>query len=134
LESPWKGAFIDTPWSEAPEAAKISSTNTAISPTAKVVFGTARIGAFIDISHTLIRGPGENCSQVSTTPRITEICDTSEQLIAGVVDTGDKYLFANISGIFEQIGNGPHGILRGPEDTDSWKNPMPKEVTKLGKN
>jgi hypothetical protein len=79
------------------------------------VIGTARKGSSIDISHILIRGPGDNCSQVSTTPRITEICDTSEQLIDGVVDTGDKYLFANMSGIFEKIGNGPHGILRGPD-------------------
>ncbi len=42
--------------------------------------------------------------------------------IAGLVDTADKHSFANISTNFPQkIWNGPNGILRGPEKTDSWK-------------
>jgi hypothetical protein len=36
--------------------------------------------------------------------------------MAGVVDTGDKYSFANISANFR---NGPNGILGGPGDKDS---------------
>jgi hypothetical protein len=37
------------------------------------------------------------------------VVDTAEQLIAGVVDTGDKYSFANISANFKR----PHWNTRG---------------------
>ncbi len=47
------------------------------------------------------------------------VVDTSEQLIPGVVDTRDKLSFGNI---IQKILNGLNEILRGPGDTDSWKN------------
>ncbi len=42
-------------------------------------------------------------------------------LIAGVLDAGDKNLFANISANFVKIQNCLIGLLRGPRETDSWK-------------
>jgi hypothetical protein len=40
---------------------------------------------------------------------------TCEQLIAGVIDTGEKHSFANIFAKFRKIiRNGPNGILSGP--------------------
>ncbi len=46
----------------------------------------------------------------------------NDYFIAGVVDTADKHLFANIPRIFEKIRNDPNGILRGLGWTDLWKN------------
>ncbi len=44
--------------------------------------------------------------------RIDPRCrDTGEQFFAGVVDTGDKLSFANISANFQKIQNGPKRIL-----------------------
>ncbi len=45
---------------------------------------------------------------------------------AGVVDTADKHSIAIISSKFLKIRNDPNGILRGPGDTDLWKNPKSK--------
>jgi hypothetical protein len=40
------------------------------------------------------------------------VVDTAEQFISVIViDTGDKYSFANISENFRKIQNGPNGIL-----------------------
>jgi hypothetical protein len=44
---------------------------------------------------------------------------TFEQLIAGVVDTGNKHKVVNISANFVKIHNSPKGIFRGPRETDS---------------
>ncbi len=70
----------------------------------------------------------KNLSPVSTTPAITENpwqgllagnVDTSEQLIASVVDIGDKHSFANISTNFRKIlssaalGMNLYGMTKG---------------------
>jgi hypothetical protein len=78
--------------------------------------------------------PVINLSAVSTTLAITEnpwqglitgvnntgnkffpdVVDTAEQLIAGVVDTGDKHSFAIISANFQKNSKLPHCYTRGP--------------------
>jgi hypothetical protein len=42
------------------------------------------------------------------------VIDTAEQFIAGVVDTGDKYSFANISANFRKNSKRPHWNTLGP--------------------
>jgi len=49
----------------------------------------------------------------------------------GVNDTGGAPWAANISRIFEKIQPGPNGILRGLEETDSWKKPEVETLVTL---
>ncbi len=50
---------------------------------------------------------------------IAGVVDTSKQLITGVIDTGDKHSFANVSENFQKNSIWPNGILGGPGGNDS---------------
>ncbi len=50
---------------------------------------------------------------------VSAVVDTAEQFITGVVYTADKHSFAIISANFRKSQKDPNGILRGPGDTDS---------------
>jgi hypothetical protein len=59
---------------------------------------------------------------------ITGVKDTDEQLIAGVVDTGNKEKVVNTVSlrIFRTLRNGPNGILRARGKLINEKNLMTK--------